>query len=79
MQSEGTIEQVRSLLSEIFQIPAEDVHPELSFGDIPQWDSIGHMDVMMRLEDFYHIEITAETIGELTSISSICSYLEKHN
>ncbi len=71
-------EQVQTLLSDSLQVSPQDITLELTFGDIPQWDSMGHMEVMMRLEEKYGVEITADTIGELVSVEAICSYLKDH-
>ncbi|NLG73120.1 MAG: acyl carrier protein [Chloroflexi bacterium] len=69
-------ERVRSLLAEAFDVPVEEISTELAFGDLPQWDSLGHMEVMVRLEEQFGVEISAETIAELISVDAICSYLE---
>ena len=68
--------QIQTLLVEALKAPPELVTPELSFGDLPQWDSMGHMEVMLALELQYGIEINADTIANLVSIPAICSYLE---
>ena len=69
--------QVKTLLADAIQVPIELVTDNLTFGDLPQWDSLGHMEVMMRLEEDFGIEISADTIAELISIPEICAYLEK--
>jgi acyl carrier protein len=71
--------QVQDLLMKSLRVPADQITPELAFGDLPQWDSMGHMEVMMALEAQYGIEINAETIGSLTSISAICSYIQENH
>lgn len=70
--------QVRALLAEALQVPLEEVTPDLSFGDLPQWDSMGHMEVMLRLEERFGIEINAENIALLTSLPVICAYLREN-
>ena len=75
-QSKGpTIEQVRALLSEALQVPEDQISPDLTFGDIPQWDSMGHMEVLMSLENHYGIEINPDTITDLVSLPIIFNYL----
>ena len=69
--------QIQTLLVEALKAPPELVTPELSFGDLPQWDSMGHMDVIMRLEESFRIEVNADTIAGLTSVPVICGYLEE--
>jgi acyl carrier protein len=71
--------QVQDLLMKSLRVPADQVTSELAFGDLPQWDSMGHMEVMMALEARYGIEINAETIGALTSIPAICSYIQENH
>jgi len=70
-------QRVRSLLAEAIQVPGEMVTPDLSFGDLPQWDSLGHMEVMLRLEEEFGVAIDAETIAQLISIPEICHFLEE--
>jgi acyl carrier protein len=69
-------ERVQSLLADAIQVPPEMVTSDLAFGDLPQWDSLGHMEVMMRLEEQFGIEVNAGTIAELISVPEICKYLE---
>ncbi len=71
-------EQVRNLIAGALQVPAEAVTPELSFGDLPQWDSMGHMEVMMQLEERFGVEVSTDTIAALTSVPAICDYLKEN-
>ena len=67
--------QVQGALVEALRVPPEQVTPDLAFGDLPQWDSMGHMEVMMTLEAQFGVEISAETIADLTSVPAICAYI----
>jgi len=70
-------EEVKPLIIEYLQLDPQAVTPTLAFGDVPEWDSIGHMALIAALEEKYGIEVTADTISELTSIAAICTHLEK--
>lgn len=72
-------ERVQAILAEAIQVPPEMVTSDLAFGDLPQWDSMGHMEVMMRLEEYFGVEITAETIAALVSIPTITAYLQENS
>jgi len=76
IQNSTLTEQVQSLVAEAIQVPTDMVTPDLTFGDLPEWDSMGHMEVMMRLEASFGIEINTDTIASLTSIPEICAYIE---
>lgn len=67
------IPRIQSVLAEALQVPADQVTPALAMGDLPQWDSMGHMEVMMLLEQHFGIEITNDTIANLTSVPAIYS------
>jgi acyl carrier protein len=73
------IQQVQEVLAEAIQVPIESISPELAFGDLPEWDSLGHMEVMMLLEERFGIEINADTIAQLISIPEICAHLEANS
>ena len=78
-QADGLEHKVPVLLAEAFQVPRAEITPGLAFGDLPQWDSMGHMELMMILEEQFGIEISTETIAELVSVSSIIQYLKEHD
>lgn len=67
--------RVQAVLAEALQVPTDQVPQDLSFGDLPQWDSMGHMEVMMRLEEHFGVEVNADTIAGLTSLPAITAYL----
>ncbi len=68
-----------SLLADAFQVTIDEITPELAFGDLPQWDSMGHMEMLLRLEEVYGIEIDADSIAELVSLPVIFEKLVKRD
>lgn len=68
-------QQVIALLAETFGVPAESIPPDLALGRIPQWDSMGHMGLMMALEERFGVQVNADTIGALTSLPAILAHL----
>ena len=77
-QNQPSLEMdVRQLVAAALQLDIDQVSPELSFGDLPQWDSMGHMEVMMNLEVRFGLEVSADTISALTTIPAICQFLEE--
>jgi acyl carrier protein len=69
-------EELRSLFVETFKVDANDVRPDLQLGELPQWDSMGHMDLMVGLETRFGVEINAETISGLISMPAILEHIE---
>ncbi|MEX2160777.1 MAG: acyl carrier protein [Anaerolineales bacterium] len=80
MSSEATrqalFEDLRGLMAETFKVEAAAIGPEAQLGEFPQWDSMGHMDLMVGLETRFGVELNAETISQLTSIPAILAHIE---
>jgi len=74
----GILDQVIEILAEQFGIPITDIPGSLEFGDIPQWDSLGHMSVIAALEEKFNLEVDAGLIAQLISVQAICEYLEEN-
>ena len=70
---------VANLISQTLGITLEQITGEFSYGDAPEWDSLGHMNLMLALEEKYGIQVTADTITNLVSIPTIINYLMEHN
>jgi acyl carrier protein len=70
------LEDLRSLMAEIFHMESSDIAPDAQLGELPQWDSMAHMDLMVALEASFGVEITAESIGQLTSLPAILAHLQ---
>lgn len=74
--NQTTTNQIQELLAGVLRVELADVPADLQFGDLPQWDSMGHMEVMVALEKEFGVEVTADTITELVSIPAISAYIE---
>lgn len=77
MENDNLIVHVQETVAEALQVPIRQIAPNLAFGGIKEWDSMGHMDVMMLLEERFGISIDAEIIAALTSVPAICEYIQK--
>ena len=77
MENDTIIVRVQETVAEALQVPIRQVAPNLAFGGIKEWDSMGHMGVMMLLEERFGISIDAEIIAALTSVPAICEYIQK--
>jgi acyl carrier protein len=71
--------EIANLIAETLGIPRDQITDQFTYGDVPEWDSMGHMDLMMALEEKFGVQITAETITNLVSIPAIHKYLTENN
>ena len=68
-------EKVRAVLAEALNVGLDEIYAETTFGDLPQWDSMGHMEVMIVLEANFGVDINADTISALVSVPIICEHI----
>ncbi len=66
---------VRRFLAEALRVPFEQVAGNLGYGELPQWDSVGHMDMVLELEQRFAVRVETHQIPQLVSVSSIAAFL----
>ncbi len=52
---------------------------DLKYQDIPEWDSIGHMELMSALENAFQIEIEIDDIIDFSSYVKGIEILKKYS
>jgi len=71
------LDRVRSIFSDVFQIPIEDVHPESSPDTIPNWDSLQHLNLVLAVEQEFNVQFSPEEIEQLLSVELVAALLEE--
>lgn len=71
--------RVVSLVVDALQVSPQEITPETAFGDLPAWDSMGHMEIMLALEEHFGLEIDADAIASLTSVPQIVMHLKEND
>ena len=59
-------------------INKKDFSEDFKFGELSEWDSVGHMTLISTLEDIFNISIQAEDIIEFNSFKKGLKILEKY-
>jgi acyl carrier protein len=58
-----------------FGIEAEEFSPTLAPEDVLRWDSLGHMTLVMDLEDTFGVHFEVDEITEMSSAQKIIELL----
>lgn len=69
---------IEKIFSEIFGIPELSVVDSLALSDIPTWDSLAHMMLIIRLEENYQVQFTGDEIADIKSVGNIRTLLQAH-
>ena len=69
--------EVRDLLRRLLKMP-EPYPSELVRKNVPQWDSLKHMEIVFALEDRYHVQFDEAEFSALDSPTTIAAALRRH-
>ncbi len=70
------LDETRRCLAEALGIEVALVEPDLTMGDLPEWDSIGHVVLMSAIENRFNMQIPLERIAELTTLDALVQFVE---
>jgi acyl carrier protein len=68
-------ERLASIFEKVFGIEAAEFSPNLVPEDILRWDSLGHMTLVMDLEDTFGVHFEVDEITEMSSAAKIIEIL----
>jgi citrate synthase len=64
-------QQVKEIMAKVFEINLNDIHDDASQKTISEWDSLVHLNLIVELEEKFHICLEPEEIGEMTTLEII--------
>lgn len=76
MGDTSTSEVVREVMSLVLGVSPESDTTKRS--DLPQWDSLKHVELVFALEDACGVEFGPDELTSLDSLDAIVSHVERH-
>ena len=75
-----TDEQIIKKLSDVFNqiLGIREFELSITMDEIPEWDSLKHIQLLSSIEDAFGIEIQFEDALEMISVKSIMSKIKKY-
>lgn len=77
MTTTTTLEKLQQTLGATLKVPPAKITAATRDQDLPSWDSLGQVNLIMALEQEFGVTIEVEDFGNLNSVPAILSYLEK--
>jgi acyl carrier protein len=71
------IDRLTPIFREVFADPALVVIPELRADDVPTWDSLNHINLIVAIEAEFGFEFTAEELGSMTKVGDLLTILSQ--
>ncbi len=63
--------RLAELVASVFGLSNDEVRPESSQKNIADWDSVGHLKLILAIEDDFGVQFSTAQIPELTSVAAI--------
>jgi acyl carrier protein len=77
MKSEVLLGNVKKIISTSFNVDLDQVTPETSYESVEKWDSIGHLMLILELEQQFSVQFDPMQVEQMTSVAAIVHMLER--
>lgn len=74
---ENMSDTIDTLIATTLKISPDQLSDDLEYGSIKEWDSLAHVNLMLKLESEYDLEIDEDTMIELTSVGAIKEFVRE--
>ena len=71
-----TIEQLQDIFQSAFSSDVK-INSDTDKDNLPDWDSINHLNLIVELEDRLNIQFSPEEIESMKSVSSLIDLIQK--
>jgi acyl carrier protein len=69
-------DRLAAVFEEVFHLEGGRFTPDIAPEDVPQWDSLGHMALVMKLEEQFDVHFEVDDITEMSSAAKIVDILK---
>ena len=76
-QKLSTLNRVQKIVAKILKMPADRVQPSSTWKQLGA-DSLDSVEIVMALEEEFHIDIPDETAVAMKSVGDVISYVTQH-
>jgi acyl carrier protein len=73
-----TFQKLQQTIAATLKVQPSKVTETTRDQDLPSWDSLGQVNLIMALEQTFGVYIEVEDFGNLNSVPAILAYLEAH-
>jgi len=70
--------KVEDILKDVFKLDADAELNDVAPGSIPQWDSLGHVNLIHGAEDAFGIRFSVDEIAQIDSLASLKETVKNH-
>jgi len=71
------LENIIKLIADSLEVTENQITEDTAIGDIPEWNSLGHIIIISSIEKEYSINFDPEIIMDLEDVSDIVAAIEE--
>lgn len=73
------LEKIKEILSEQFDVEAEEIAVETTLQEDLGADSLDVVDLLMSIEDEFEVDIPDEEVENIKTVGALVEYIESHS
>ncbi len=75
----SVFEKLQEIMAIALELPVSAIKENSTMEDMEEWDSLGHVHIMVALEQAFDLYMDVDDFAELDSVPDILKYLESEN
>ncbi len=76
MNNDNNEQRLKQVIADVFGIPADAINDSSSLETVERWDSTGHLNLVLALEEQFDVRFDDGQMSEITSYPRIKDALE---
>jgi len=75
---EPVLQSINAIVSDILRLPDLVMEEATTAGDVPGWDSLTHIQIIIEIERHYGIRFTSTEVAQLENAGSLVDLILKY-
>ncbi|MDE0951489.1 MAG: acyl carrier protein [Halioglobus sp.] len=75
----SVFEKLQSIMAATLEVPTNAISESSAMDSIEEWDSLGHVHIMVALEQAFDLYMDVDDFAKLDSVPAILQYLESES
>jgi acyl carrier protein len=77
--SDKILDQVAALVAQTLDMNRDEIGPDSSMSNILSWDSVGHMNICLAMEEQFGKVFDPDTVATATSVKSLAALVANNS
>ena len=77
MTFDAILADVSRIIRDVLDVGDVDVTASTSANDVPEWDSLTHVELVVAIEKYFKIRFASDEIRRFKNVGEMCASIEK--